>query len=293
MNKPVLLLGNGINNIGKMYSWEDLIKDLIKFVGLKDLDSSNKPFPLFYEEIFLSNLKNNKISEEKLKGFISEKVKNIEPTDLHKKIASWGFSDIITTNYDYTVENALGFTSSKLSNNGIVKENLYSVFRHTQVDGAKIWHIHGEVNVPRTILLGFEQYSGQLQQIRNYVATGTGSSYKIQFPPLVSKLKNGKIDNSSWLDLFFTQDIHIVGLTLDFVESDLWWLFTYRARMKLERRSEIRNSIFYYFPAKLEPKIKSKLGLLCANEIECVSIADMPDKKTFYHKIFDIITGTV
>jgi len=289
MKKPVLLLGNGINNVGKQYSWDDLINDLIKFVGLSDLDSSNKPFPLFYEEIFLSNLKNNKLEEDKLKDFISERVKRIEPTVIHQKIVSSGFSDIITTNYDYTIENTLGFPGSKLSNNGIVKESLYSVFRHTQVSGTRIWHVHGEINVPRTVLLGFEHYSGQLQQIRNYVVSGTENSYKVRFPALMSRLKNRTVENNSWLDLIFTRDIHIVGLTLDFVESDLWWLITYRARRKLENKLKIGNSIFYYYPAKYESKIKPKLGLLCANEIECVPIADMPDKSTFYFTILDAV----
>ena len=294
MNKSVLLLGNGINNVGKKYSWEELIQDLIRFVGLGNLDEKNKPFPLFYEELYLSNLKSNKLDEPKLKEFISENIKKIEPNDVHQKITSMSFSDIITTNYDYTIENSLMFTGSELNNNGVIKESVYSVFRHTQVNGTKIWHVHGEINLPKTILLGFEHYSGQLQQIRTYVVSGTGKSYKIQFPALMTQIKKGNVVNNSWLDLIFTQNIHIIGLTLDFVESDLWWLITYRARKKLEKASKknrvnIRNNIIYYYPVKYESLIKQKLEILSANEVTTFPIDDDPDKKSYYFSILDRI----
>jgi hypothetical protein len=106
---------------------------------------------------------------------------------------------------------------------------------------------------------------------------------------LMSKLKNKTVENNSWLDLIFTQDIHIVGLTLDFVESDLWWLITYRARRKLENKLMIGNLIFYYYPAAYESRIKPKLALLCANEIECIPITDTPDRNKFYFTILDAI----
>ena len=131
-----------------------------------------------------------------------------------------------------------------------------------------MWHIHGELNRPNSILLGYEQYSGQLQQMRNYIALGTGDAYKKQFPPLIKQLKKGKVDNNSWLDIFFTKDIHIIGLSLDFIELDLWWLLTFRARRVLEKRFSITNKIVYYYPQSLEKKIQNKLEILRANEVK-------------------------
>lgn len=292
MKRPVLLVGNGINNVSKQYSWGDLIQDLIGFVGLDSLDEKDKPFPLFYEEIYLSNLKAKKLEETRLKEFISENIKKIQPNEVHQKIISTGFSNIITTNYDYTIENSLGFTGPELSNEGVIKETVYSVFRHTEVNGAKIWHVHGEINLPRTILLGFEHYSGQLQQIRNYVVSGTGTSYKIEFPALMALLERGSVGDRSWLDLIFTQDIHIIGLTFDFVETDLWWLITYRARKKLEKGNpkhsvEINNEIKYYYPARLESSIQQKLDILSANEVTPIPVQDNPGKKSYYFRILE------
>jgi hypothetical protein len=313
MSRPVLLLGNGINNVDEQCSWDDLIRDLVRFARLTRLASKDKPFPLFYEEIYLSNLKANRVPEGKLKKFISEWVEgNINRSVLHERIMSTGFTDIITTNYDYTLENPSGPKDLKLKNKGIIKENLYSLFRHTEVNSTRIWHIHGEVNSPQTILLGFEHYSGQLQRIRNYVVTGTDDSYTLPIFPLIAKpplakarskvkvkpaakgkpdaeSRLGSVGNDSWLDLMFTRDIHIVGLTLDFVESDLWWVITFRARMKLEKKLNIRNSIFYYYPSSYEHDIKPKLGLLSANEIECVPVDQSPHKSAFYFTILDTI----
>ena len=48
-----------------------------------------------------------------------------------------------------------------------------------------------------------------------------------------------------WSDLFFTHDIHIVGLTLDVCEIDLWWLLTYRAQL-FHSNSGIKNEITLY-----------------------------------------------
>ena len=268
MAKNVLLLGNGINDVTNSYKWIDLLKDIVNFLGIKNLNGlKEKPFPLLYEEIFLTNLRGKKVSEFELKSFIAERIKRINPNRVHELIKSLNFTDILTTNYDYTIEKTLGDSNSILNDKGTVKQNLYNIFRHSEVSGCKVWHIHGELNKPNTILLGYEHYSGQLQQMRNYIVLGTGSAYKKQFSPLIKQLKKGKIDNNSWLDIFFTKDIHIIGLSLDFIELDLWWLLTFRARGVLEKRFPVTNKIFYYYPTSIKKIVQNKLEILKANEV--------------------------
>ncbi len=289
MNKNVLLLGNGINNVSKQYSWEQLIEDLVSYVGVEQLDTKDKPFPLFYEEIYLSNLKRGKkIDEKSLKTFISDRIKKIKPNNIHREIISRGFSDIITTNYDINLECSRENSPDKFYNHGVVKENLYSLFRHSHINQTKVWHIHGELNSPKSILLGYEQYSGQLQLIRNYVVSGTGESYEnIEFPPLFRLIQKNKVKGNSWLDLIFTENIHIIGLTLDFIESDLWWLLTFRARLILENKISLQNSITYYFPVDYKNKIKPKLELLSANEVIITPIEENPNNEAYYYKILN------
>lgn len=47
--------------------------------------------------------------------------------------------------------------------------------------------------------------------------------------------------------LFHTY-IHIVGLTMSFMETDLWWLLSYRRHLMLEiPELKINNEIHYYY----------------------------------------------
>jgi len=66
---------------------------------------------------------------------------------------------------------------------------------------------------------------------------------------------------SSWIDLFFTHDIYFIGLGLDFVEQDIWWLLNYRANVKkrfLAKGIEINNNLTYLY-ADIE---KTKIDLI-------------------------------
>ena len=289
MKKHALLLGNGVNDVTNSYKWSNLVKDVAKYLNISNLSIvKDKPFSLLYEEMFLRNLRGRRYSEDNLKSFIAKTMMGINPNELHAVIRSLDFSDILTTNYDYAMEKCIADTSMNWEDKGIVKQSHYNLFRRNELNGCKIWHMHGEINKPNTILLGYEHYSGQLQHMRNYVVSGTGSAYQKRFPPLIKLLKNGKAENNSWLDMFFTRDIHVVGLTLDFVELDLWWLLTYRARTILEKRLPIGNQIIYYYPKSLENQIQFKLDMLRANEVIPKALGDKPDM-AYYEAVFDTI----
>ena len=59
MTKKVILVGNGINLLNNPYSWSDLIKNLIHYVGVHgQISTDKKPFPLLYEEIIIEAIKN-------------------------------------------------------------------------------------------------------------------------------------------------------------------------------------------------------------------------------------------
>jgi hypothetical protein len=57
---------------------------------------------------------------------------------------------------------------------------------------------------------------------------------------LNSSKKNEK-NNSTWVDIFLTNDIYILGAGLDFEELDIWWLLSYRNRELLERKNDINS----------------------------------------------------
>lgn len=287
IGNKILLIGNGINNIKSTLVWRDLINNLISYIGAaSQINIHQKPFPLLYEEIFLEGVKNRGIREGELKLYIADKVAQIKHNEIHEEIMMLKFRDILTTNYDYSLEVSQGFKQEELKNAGIVNESTYSLFRNIQINNTKIWHIHGECNFPRTITLGYDHYSGYLQHMRNYVVMGTGRSYKIPFEALNKKIKNKNIKFNSWIDFFFTKDIYIIGFTLDFVEIHLWWLLTYRARRKYIKEIQPTNKIIYFYPENIAKKIRDKLELLRSNDVVPHSVKLRTyNKKDYYLEV--------
>lgn len=294
MKNTVFLIGNDINNATASYSWENLLKDLTRHAGLKALPNMlNKPFPLVYEEIILKTLATGKVQENDLKKFIASKIELLKPNSIHRAIADTGVQHIFTTNYDCTLEQAFNDSVKKINNIGCIKEILFSLFRKNRIAKTNFWHIHGLATHPQSITLGFEHYGGYLQHMRNYVVAGTKDTYKdIRFSPLELRIKKNKVTHASWVDYFFTHDIEIFGLNLDVVEVHLWWLLTYRARMKARGRLTITNRIRYFYPKKYEAVSKHKLELLKACGVELVSLPMTNNNRmAYYDKVLKKISS--
>ena len=75
-------------------------------------------------------------------------------------------------------------------------------------------------------MLGYDHYAGNLQKIRNYIT----ASIRHDNQRLESIIKSDRRDPESlenpisWVDLFLTRNVHILGFGLDFSELDIWWL---------------------------------------------------------------------
>lgn len=283
MNK-VLLIGNDINNIHNSTNWEELLRCISDYCGNSINITSEKPFPLLYEEICLKGLRSGNITEVELKLKIAEIINKIEPNEIHDELLSLDVNDSITTNYDYGLQKSIIGNQSIdiLKNKGAIRETKYSLYRHNQIKDKRFWHIHGEVNVPMSITLGFEHYGGQLQQLRNYTVSGTNyKSTKTNNKSFHHRLKDNSVINESWIDLFFQEEVHILGLELGYFETDLWWLLTNRARYQYENRKMFKNRIIYYCPKSFE-KIH-KTAIMEANNIE-VQFIDLQGKD-FYKEV--------
>lgn len=286
----VLLIGNDINNINNSKSWEDLLKRIVKISGNNINVSTEKPFPLLYEEIYLKALKSKNIDEDELKSKIAEIISEIEPNEIHYDLLNLDVNDYITTNYDYVLQKRLlgNRSTDIIKNKGLIKETKYSVYRHNQIENKRFWHVHGEINVPKSITLGFEHYGGQLQQFRNYTVSGTNYKSKKTNPlSLHKRLKENIATYESWIDFFFKDEVHILGLKLGYVETDLWWLLTNRARFQLEKSSRINNKIIYYCPEKF--KNIHKTSIMEANNIEVKFIK--LEGKEFYKETIKMINS--
>ncbi len=289
----VLFLGNGINAFSTGYDWNQLISHLSESLGVASyLHIQNAPFPLTYEELFFKSIKKSHHKESKMKRIIADETLKFAPNEIHEMVMDSNINEIITSNYDYNLQRVVTAQPDKLKNDGTIREVKYSLFRHHNLKDKKIWHMHGEVNSPQSIILGYEQYVGNLQRMRNYVVNGTGAFYKaFKKEALIRRLKNVKTIDS-WLDLFFLKNIHLVGIRLDFEETDLWWLLTFRARLKYyQRDKQVKNKIYYYVPSQYERRSETKLALMRSIGVEVRSI-DQTHNIGYYSKIIKAIDNS-
>lgn len=275
MKNIALLVGNGVNALSTGMTWSDLLDKLIReFCTTSITRDKSKPFPLLYEEIFFAALRSGKLENEStLKHFIADNVSLMQENEVHALLRNQQPAHILTANYEYLLEG-----QQPDHNQGLVKETTFSVFRHHNIDGTKYWHIHGDCNAPNSINLGYEHYCGQLQKMRNYLTGASDyNSKKLDTLPIEKRMnRKGSIGAiQSWLDLFFTIDIHIIGLTLDFVETDLWWLLAYRARLLYYKHSiKQQNMIFYYIPDQFVAGAADKLDLLKTCGVEVIALKE-------------------
>jgi len=272
-NKKALFIGNGINllDIEQSISWKDLLLNLKNRYNIEvDSDNIFKPFPLMFEEMLyqkegISEL-NNKLKNLKryIRNLIEEQIENkIGYNAYHKKVAELPYDDILTTNYDYSLENSI-------VENFIINKDVYAIdkreIKHSlrrgyEVNNKKIWHIHGELfdsrehNDPKSyseesIMIGYEHYSSYLEKIQENIR-GKSGKQKAEKKSIFLRIKDENI-GVYWIDTFFTHNIDIIGFGFDFSENHLWWLINYRVQnIRIPNKKyklTINNKIRYFYP---------------------------------------------
>ncbi|MGD1818525.1 MAG: SIR2 family protein [Pleomorphochaeta sp.] len=287
--KDVLFLGNGINRLSENYSWEQLVKSLIyKFYSKEiNVNTENKPFSLLYEEILSHALSKSKGNEQDIRKHIVSEIKKIGINDFHKKIIKYDFAAILTTNYDYLIEKAFD-SKSNFKNTAKVQESKYNILRKNEVDNINIpiWHIHGELRRPQTITLGYEHYSGYLENLRTSVTQGKAWE-NFELKRLSDRLNSKIID--TWVDYFFCYNIHIMGFSFDFSEIDLWWLLVFRSRMinLKKRKYNITNKIYFYYAEENNSIINSRVQILKSLGVIPICNLLMNNWEDYYYNLFN------
>ncbi|ELR64463.1 hypothetical protein C942_02487 [Photobacterium marinum] len=285
MKDFAVLVGNDINNVNPGNSWGDLLAELTSYLSISVDFDQDKPFPLAYEEIYFKTVRNGGYSEREIKKFVADHINKIKSSFIHEAIVSLNTNHILTTNYDLSLESTVTSNANKLTNSGFITESKYNIFRNHKVENKTFWHIHGSANAHLSITLGYEHYSGYLQHMRSYVVSGTKDTYKKKsFLPLTKRFKDEVIENHSWIDLFFTKNIHILGLSLDFNETDLWWLLTFREKSKYSKSLDITNEIYYYIPEEYVNTSKSKIDMLKSVGVSIVPVGGHSINKGTYYK---------
>jgi hypothetical protein len=273
--RKALIVGNGLNLLdsSQSFSWGGLLSELKRKFDIDvDLDNIFKPFPLAFDEMHHlkegeNSLTNKlKVLKKGISSGINSQIANKKGyNEYHTKIASLGYSDILTTNYDYSLELSVDSNFMNLKGQYAVNriERRFSLKRCYKLKSNKhFWHIHGELCDSRkhsttdnsyqeeSILIGYNHYSSYLEQIQKNVKGKTDSKSNENMS-LLSRLQKQQ-PSPYWIDILFTHDIDIIGQAFDFSENHLWWLLNFRANLikgAMSRNGvEINNTIRYFYP---------------------------------------------
>lgn len=269
-----LFFGNGINRLSENHvTWNDLL-DRIK--GINNFENGQLPNTMVYERIFLEKQtvdSNEKKDELEIKNVIAEGLREQEPNKVLVELASLPIEHYLTTNYDYAFEKALDISPEKHSPEDIYslrRKRIYKSENYTKF----LWNIHGEIDNPKSIMLGLDHYCGSVSKIDmyvkgNYSYTANGTNFSVN--SIIYKLKNNCFCHTSWVDLFFSTNVHILGFSLDYSETDIWWLLNKRARFSSEEK--INNKVYFYTSNICDEKKE----LLKAFNVEVVIIDKIGD----------------
>lgn len=263
----VILFGNGFNLLSRdCPSWHELLTNISNKDQAPILDGI--PPTLQYEQVYLaphasfSTLSEGE-DETKLKEAVKRRLSTVKTNKFYERLLTLGVTTFLTTNYDHAIynsmeENVVGKNSS---------EKIYSIRRWKKVkikeSNYTIFQFHGDITNVRSIMLGLDHYGGALAKVQDYVKgyfidKTKEKDLKSEGQFSISKRlashidfdssKYGFTDNGtslvSWIDAFFFANLHIIGITLDFSEIDIWWLLSRRARLLKSGLAE--NQIYYY-----------------------------------------------
>lgn len=307
-----LFIGNGLNRLDKnFYSWEKLLVEAgLPNEYIEDEIPNTISFEMLTKQAFLVGNTNETIDQkiDASKRDIARLIGQFELSDTSKEskdIRVRIFKElnptvVMTTNYDYLLENGYRIANDlRLDDTSIekqyTKENKYNLRRYIELNKTKFYHVHGELNKPHSIVLGYEHYVGTVENMRKRRNPDEKKNCNEVFIPEknIDKVKEGdQREFDFWMNYFFCVDVHIIGFSLGFAEIDLWWLIVYRSYLIDIGNLDKNNRIYYY---DINNKDDAKRKVLEKFNIDYVEI-DLNSHGDYlkgYNDIIDAIKSNV
>lgn len=273
-----LLIGNGINRCFKDTSWQKAIQDILVSSNSNLTYADIKDVPMNMQIVLASN--DN--VDIKMKDFAKKLFENEvvdRQRELINKIVDCDWDNILTTNYSYEIEETLGvkrqlrtyydlrkWTRDNLNR----KDKILHLYEYNEINNyPHIWHIHGDICTPSSIIIGHYYYGKILSAIEQYTSK------------LISKyFSNTPYKKESWIDGFVLDDLYILGFSLDLCEIDIWWLLCYKHRHFKDTK------VYFYIPKKdLSNNVRLMLevyGVIIKDNIEL-------QKNNYYKYYLDVV----
>ena len=274
----VLLLGNGILRLADGPKWSDLLEKIaeneISEATLDEIPFSMRPEVLCGTE------------SERVQTKVSDELKKWEqkiPQEL-EELLTLDFDCILTTNYTYEIENILcngKWTENRrkkalrcLNDSKSQHKNTHNCYEIERVDkpDIQVWHIHGDQARKRSLVLSYYSYAQSLQKLQEYNAKTGGFHKKRQDEGKAFVMK-------SWLDWLVCGNVYVVGLGLDFSETDIWWALERKSREK----AKVGKTFFYG-----DKDSDGKKAMLDTMQIQYIPKQDESYKKHYQNIIVDI-----
>lgn len=259
----VLLIGNGLT-IKNGISWEKLIEDTkrdnIDVSKYRDPNTTSFCVPNTVLTVATSIVDDQQRHAKYKK--IAEGIRVNASSEL-TRLVKMPFDAILTTNYTYEIESVfdskyVDYKAEKKRNFAVANRKNGKYLIHTYNSfgdvSPEIWHIHGELRRPSSLILSHDEYAHLMERIIEHNKIG----YKYE------KNRND-LEMDSWIDYFIKGNVFILGFGYDYAEFDMWWLLTRRLK---EAEGSCGNIIFY---EPQEEKNKYKImaledaGVCCKN----------------------------
>ena len=293
----ILLVGNGINRPFNAESWKDLIcnalsrnNSFIAYDDIKDMPATMQIVVATAKKLGSCSDGINDVRKETQKIAQRIRVENLvdDQPDLIKKFLSLPIDIILNTNYSNEFEMfahndaSLHVFRSCQRRTKEVKgiEEQFRLFQYSSLGESypdkKIWHIHGDISKPSSMVIGHYYYGKLLKQIEDRAAK-CKRNYSIA-------LKKGfPFKPESWVDYFLIGNVYISGLGMYLAEQDLWWLLSFKA-MHFPKT----KVYFYQTEQNMDKDVKK---LLYAYGVELIT--DIPlsgnNYVQYYHKVIEDI----
>lgn len=227
--KKVLLMGNGVTRCFNSGSWSEIIEDIAKKhnVDYRNIKGLYPP-----SQIVVAS--NNKL-EDVAKDIANELILKVDNKICSSKSCNGGclldailskeFDSILTTNYSNELErcfmhkNNLSKVSKKYTIPNLPeKKKRFQLYRYSNIGNNKVWHIHGDDMVPKSMITDTSYYCKLVAQIEEILSR------------LIRRLYANNFEYKTWVDYFILGEVHVLGFGLDFSEIDIWYLLDYKSR---------------------------------------------------------------
>lgn len=306
-NKQSIFYGNGFNYLIKGFpSWSSLVA-----FDNQPFKNSEIPYTIQFEIKLMKNamgdiMLQDDIEKKKLQGSLikAEDVvsEESEGINLYRRIINLHADNYLTTNYD----NILFNYYRKVMKVDVMEQKRpkdhYSIERYYRMKTEKspyIWNIHGDYKKYPSMIIGYNHYCGSIGQMDKYLKGHyeyvNKNGEKVKNMPIIRRLIDqllnpDKAELNSWIDRFFTDDVHIIGLGLPFDEIDIWWLLNYRQRLKSNPKlaDTFENRLYYYEAYTPKPKriALENMGVTVVNSVYRLK-DDYSNSYQIYNELLD------